>query len=84
MGGAPSTGGASPAGVSLEQNLQRYLLQLQQQQQLASASHLLPSSPLPSTSFLAALAAVGALQAPQPVQPARTNATPPSHARVYL
>ncbi|VDK82955.1 unnamed protein product, partial [Onchocerca ochengi] len=81
--GPPST----PA-LTLEQNLQRHLLQLQQQQQLAAsgtAIHLLPSSPLHGTTLMtqmhAALAAVGVL--PQPPQALPTHTTAQStHPRV--
>uniref|UniRef100_A0A915Q7U2 AXH domain-containing protein n=1 Tax=Setaria digitata TaxID=48799 RepID=A0A915Q7U2_9BILA len=81
--GPPST----PA-LTLEQNLQRHLLQLQQQQQLAASAgtaiHLLPSSPLHGTLMTqmhAALAAVGVL--PQPPQAPSTHTTAqPTHPRV--
>ncbi|VBB32855.1 unnamed protein product [Acanthocheilonema viteae] len=73
--------------LTLEQNLQRHLLQLQQQQLAASgtAIHLLPSSPLHGTTLMtqmhAALAAVGVL--PQPPQPLPTHTTAqPTHQRV--
>ncbi|KAK6114573.1 Ataxin-1 and HBP1 module (AXH) family protein [Brugia pahangi] len=76
--GPPST----PA-LSLEQNLQRHLLQLQQQQQLAAsgtAIHLLPSSPLHGTTLMtqmhAALAAVGVLPQPPQALPTHTTAQP--------
>ncbi|EJW86672.1 hypothetical protein WUBG_02417, partial [Wuchereria bancrofti] len=81
--GPPST----PA-LSLEQNLQRHLLQLQQQQQLAAsgtAIHLLPSSPLHGTTLMtqmhAALAAVGVLPQPPQALPTQTTAQP-THPRV--
>ncbi|MCP9260371.1 hypothetical protein DINM_003729 [Dirofilaria immitis] len=81
--GPPST----PA-LTLEQNLQRHLLQLQQQQQLAAsgtAIHLLPSSPLHGTTLMtqmhAALAAVGVLPQPPQALPTHTTAQP-THPRV--
>uniref|UniRef100_A0A1I7VZM0 AXH domain-containing protein n=1 Tax=Loa loa TaxID=7209 RepID=A0A1I7VZM0_LOALO len=81
--GPPST----PA-LTLEQNLHRHLLQLQQQQQFAAsgtAIHLLPSPPLHGTTLMtqmhAALAAVGVL--PQPPQALPTHTTAQlTHPRV--
>uniref|UniRef100_A0A0R3S5E6 AXH domain-containing protein n=1 Tax=Elaeophora elaphi TaxID=1147741 RepID=A0A0R3S5E6_9BILA len=80
--GPPST-----PTLTLEQNLQRHLLQLQQQQQLVApgtAIHLLPSSPLHPTLMAqmhAALTAFGVLpQSPQSL-PTHTTAQP-THQRV--